>query len=544
MRCLFILTFLLISFLNFATDYHVGPSQSLSAISDVPWDNLQAGDNVYIHWKSNPYYEKWVINAQGTAQNPISIIGVSGPQGQQPVISGENASTAAGLNFWNDSRGVIKVGGSSIPSDGMPQHILIENLEIRSARPPFQFRDDTGRQETYSNNAASIYVEKAQHLTIKNCTLHDSGNGLFVGAFDGDTQDIMIDGNYIYDNGIEGRFYEHNTYTAAIGIIYQNNRFGPLRSGADGNNLKDRSAGLVVRYNWIEGGNRQLDLVDAEDSENLVNHPDYNSTFVYGNVLIEPDGDGNSQIIHYGGDSGTEADYRKGNLYVYNNTIISYRQGNTTLVRLSTNDETAHVNNNVIYTTDSGDKLAMSNEEGSVLLNHNWIKQGWKESHGTLTGQVVDNGNNIVGSDPGFLDLWNQDLTPIAGSDLIGNGQALNTAPWLSYPVDSEYAKHQNSQPRNGQEDIGAFEHQEVTGVASLDNETEILLYPNPADDELRILTRNGKVKSVRVYAVSLQLLKVGQEETINVQSLESGMYCVKVMLESGEEEIHPFMKR
>ena len=134
--------------------------------------------------------------------------------------------------------------------------------------------------------------------------LHDSGNGLFIGAFDGATQDILIEGNHIFDNGIENSYYEHNTYTAAIHITYQFNRLGRLRPAAAGNNLKDRSAGLVVRYNWIEDGNRQLDLVDAEDSAVLVNHPDYRRTFVYGNVLVEADGEGNSQIVHYGGDSG------------------------------------------------------------------------------------------------------------------------------------------------------------------------------------------------------------------------------------------------
>ena len=108
---------------------------------------------------------------------------------------------------------------------------------------------------------------------IRNCILRDSGNGLFIGANDGQTQDILIEGNWIYDNGIEGSIYQHNTYTAAIGITYQYNHMGRLREDCGGNNLKDRSAGLVVRYNWIEDGNRQLDLVDAEDSAVLVNHP-------------------------------------------------------------------------------------------------------------------------------------------------------------------------------------------------------------------------------------------------------------------------------
>ena len=173
-RLITLITLFLIICTAQATDYHVGPGQSLSAIADVDWTALQAGDNVFIHWRSTPYREKWVINVQGTAQNPISIIGVSGPNGDQPVIDGENAVTVAGLNFWNEPRGLIKIGGSNVPSDGLPQHIIIENLDIRSAYKDYQFTNDQGQTETYSNNAAAIYVEKAAHLTIRNCSLSNS----------------------------------------------------------------------------------------------------------------------------------------------------------------------------------------------------------------------------------------------------------------------------------------------------------------------------------------------------------------------------------
>ena len=281
------------------------------------------------------------------SKNPIVVQGVPGPNGELPVIEGTNATTPAGLNFWNEERGVIKIGGANSPPDTTPQYIIIENLEIRSGRPPYTFTGDDGTNLNYINNAASIYVEKAKHLTIRNCILHDSGNGLFIGAFDGLTEDILVEGNYIYDNGNNGSIFEHNNYTAAHNIIFQYNYFGPLRSGCLGNNLKDRSAGTVIRYNWIEGGNRALDLVD-DDGGGVSQFPEYSKTYVYGNVLIELNDGLNSQVAHYGGDSGNTNEYRKGTLYFYNNSVISYRTGNTTLVRLSTNDETADVRNNIV----------------------------------------------------------------------------------------------------------------------------------------------------------------------------------------------------
>jgi len=453
-----------------ATDYHIGPGQNLTNISDAPWATLQAGDNIYIHWRSQPYKEKWVINRKGTILSPISIIGVNNNLGQKPIIDGSNAVTVNGVNFWNESRGVIKIGGSNTPSDDLPEYIIIDNLEIRSARPAYQFTDDNGITQTYSNNAASIYVEKAAHLIIRNCTIHDSGNGIFIGAFDGQSENILIEHNYIYDNGIVGRIFEHNTYTAAIDITYQFNHFGPLRNGAGGNNLKDRSAGLKVRYNWIESGNRQLDLVDAEDSSVLVNHPSYTETFIYGNILVEPDAAGNSQMIHYGGDSGVIDDYRKGDLYVYNNTIVSTRSGNTTLVRLSTNDETAHVFNNIVYNTANGSNMALISGNGTLNFNNNWLPMNWRDCHCTIDGEVINNGNNIEGDDPLFNNFIGQDFTLQNNSDAIDSGSSLLAAVLPNNNIDFHYIQHQQSElrPIENTIDIGAYEFCDANGCGLL----------------------------------------------------------------------------
>jgi len=44
-----------------ATTYEVGPGKHYANINDVPWESLQAGDTVLIHWRSTPYKEKWVM---------------------------------------------------------------------------------------------------------------------------------------------------------------------------------------------------------------------------------------------------------------------------------------------------------------------------------------------------------------------------------------------------------------------------------------------------------------------------------------------------
>lgn len=445
-----------------ATVYEVGPGKPYATISAVPWESLGPGDTVLIHWRSTPYKEKWVICRQGTAEAPITVRGVAGPNGELPVIDGNGATTRQTLNFWNQNRAVIKIGGASNPPDTTPRHIIVENLDIRSARPPFTYTANNGAVQSYINNAASIYIEKGEYITIRNCRIHDSGNGLFVASSNSIvSREILIEGNHIYDNGNVDSLYEHNTYTAALGITYQFNRFGPLRSGALGNNLKDRSAGLTVRYNWIEGGNRQLDLVDGEDSSIIRSHPSYRSTFVYGNILIEPAGAGNRQIVHYGGDSGSTGSYRKGELYFHNNTIVSTRTDRTTLFRLSTNDEACDFRNNIAYVTAAGNTLSLVDSSGVLRLSHNWFKPGRVATFGTLTGTIQDDGTSVVGSAPGFADEGAQNFRLTSSSACRNAGTSLPAAAIpLHVPVE-QYLAHQKREgrPDDGMIDIGAYEY-------------------------------------------------------------------------------------
>ncbi|MGH9949691.1 MAG: putative Ig domain-containing protein, partial [Pyrinomonadaceae bacterium] len=438
------------------------PNTALDTIAEVPWATLQPGDTVLIYWKAAAYKEKWVICRQGTASQPITIRGVLGPNGERPVIDGNGAVTPTNLNYWNENRGTIKIGGANIPADTMPKYITIENLEVRGAYQGYQFARFNGQTQSYTQNAAPIYVEKAENLTIRNCIITDGGNGLFIGSLDlTPSRNILVEGNYLYGNGNAGSAFEHNNYTEALGITFQYNRFGPLRSGANGNNLKDRSAGFVARYNWIEGGNRNLDLVDAEDSTVIVNSPEYGKTFVYGNVLIKPDG-GNNQITHYGGDSGTTADYRKGKLYFYNNTIVSTRSGNTVVFRLSTNAETCDARNNILYTVNPGTSLAMLAESGILSLTNNWSKTGWRNSfEGAFDGSVSGGSTFVIGTSPGFVDLANQDFHLLSNGQAVDAGTALHADVLPTNNVIRQYVKHQSSETRpvSGAFDLGAYEY-------------------------------------------------------------------------------------
>lgn len=436
-----------------AADYHVGPGQTYAAIGEVAWESLSAGDTVYIHARPAPYAEKWVINRTGTADAPITVRGVPDANGTLPIIHGEGATMRTQLNYWNENRGILKIGGSNIPDNEKPVHIIVENLHFRRARGAFTGRSGPG---TYAANAAGIYVEMGDHITVRNCLLEDNGNGLFVASA---TTNMVIEGNYIFGNGNAGSIYEHNTYTAARNILYQYNRFGPLCSGCLGNNLKDRSSGTVIRFNWIESGNRQLDLVDGEDDPAIVADPAYLKTHVYGNILIEPDGAGNSQIVHFGGDSGNTDIYR-GTLYFWNNSVISTRTGNTTLFRLSTNNQTADVRNNIFYVTASGNRLALVDADGTLQHGWNLFKPGYVASHSGLSGTITSLGGNITAATPGFVSEAQQDFH-LAADSPARNIAGPFAAAASGYSLNREYLNHQASisRPSDGSLDIGAFEY-------------------------------------------------------------------------------------
>lgn len=456
-----------------AATYEVGPGKQYTTIGSAPWTTLEPGDTVLIYWKSTPYKEKWVICRKGTAKAPIVIRGVENADGQRPVIDGNGATTSASLSYWNQERSVIKVGGANKPADTTPEYITIENLEIKNARQPYTFKAHDGGTRSYTRGASAIYVEKGRNITIRRCVMYENGNGLVVASSDTTaTYDVTVDGNYFHTNGNPGSSKEHNTYSAAIGITFKYNRYGPLRAGSIGSALKDRSSGLVVRHNWIEGGNRQLELVDGEDSAIIRKDPLYRQAIVYGNILIEPTDEGNRQVVHYGGDSGVLANYRKGTLHFYNNTVISKRKVYTTvLFSMSTNDERIDARNNLFYMAASdGSRMKLVEEFGQLDMSRNWIKSGWGVTNATFRGTLRNNGM-VEGTSPAWVDEAGGDYHLTSGSTAVDAGGVLNTtiSGLLDFvlPFDMsgvEYKEHQRfqSRPVRGLLDIGAFEYQDL----------------------------------------------------------------------------------
>ncbi len=455
------------------TDYAVGPGKKYPSIGDVPFETLKAGDTVRIHHRKEPYREKLMIGGLGTAAQPIRICGVPGPAGELPVIDGKDATTRRQLDFPFDGhqvRGLVIVGHPhDKPYDQTPSHIVIEGLEVRNASPPNEFTDRAGKKAAYSEIVAGIFVERAKDLTIRGCIVTDNNNGIFIGTGGGPalSQNILIESNYIHHNGSLTRHYEHNVYNEGSNVVYQFNRFGPPRKGQNGQwgaNIKERSAGVVIRHNFIEDGAHLIDLVDAQEAKDTTRSmASFHVSHVYGNVLIRgasPDG----SMIHYGGDSGIFADYRKGTLFFYNNTVVVKNAGYkdwaaNAIFELSTNEEKLDSRNNVYWSEKPADSLHALGlfgardavTSGVATFSGDWLAIGITADDRT-EGKQTEIRLSLTGLDkqkrgsaPGFRDAANDDY-------------AIATPPTTPVPLSPEiapelwpraaYLKHQRGKAR------------------------------------------------------------------------------------------------
>lgn len=482
------------------TLYDVGPGLAYTSIGAVPWNQLQAGDTVAIHGRDTPYHELILISGEGTADAPIRIMGVPGPNGQKPIIDGQDAVLGPNLDYVYSAtatRGLVTISPTSQYTWGdKPAYIEISGLEIRNGHMGNSFTRPNGTTSAFLQNVAGIFVERGENITIRDCEIDNNSNGLFVASGDSEevtSRNILVQGNYIHDNGNVGIDRQHNVYTEAVGITFEDNHFGPLMPGAGGSNLKDRSAGLVVRNNWFEGGAHLLDLVDAEDCPLAAEDPSYKQTFVYGNVLVDTAGPGNSSsLVHYGGDSGVPEGYRQGTLYFYQNTVMiqGTRSGDdarwfTDVFRFDTNDQIADIRNNIFYCglppdaapgTEVTGLGLFDNQAGTASFGVNWISPDWhtwRNDDPPAGSQITGTSNFITNpeNDPGFADLGAFDFHLRSTSDSVDQSGVLSAAVIGKQEPVAQYVVHQGHEARTvigSAFDLGAFEGPAAVGPGNV----------------------------------------------------------------------------
>lgn len=495
--------------------YDVGVDKAYTALGQLPWSQLKGCDTVRIYAKPNnqPYHEMILVSA-GTNLAPTApnkfmrVIGVPDPvTGARPIIDGapdaqgklatqletlpgqaartlqyhDNASTTRALY----KLGLVMVGPQAgyNYNNGPAGYIGIENLDIRNSTYGNSFSDAQGKKtDSYAAFGSCLFVEAAAHLVVKNNVMHNCGNGLFINSKNSTllelSQDVLIEANTFYNNGnapvanVTNGYSEHNSYTEARDIIFQYNYFGDVRPGAFGDCLKDRSSGLIVRYNTFASScGLQLHLMDSTGGNALIyGEPNYASTYVYGNLFDVTPGSNNTNLVNYGGDSGLTANYRQGTLFFYNNTMVVRGDAThgiypeTLMFNLGMPNAVADVRNNLFYALPvtpgaPGKVQAMALGKGTVNMTNNWVSpnaaQYWV---GHLTGAVVNGWNTNLGANnnPILANVAQHDYRPALGSPLINAGNGLGNLTSNLLPVAQPGAVILRKQ--DGMIDIGAFE--------------------------------------------------------------------------------------
>jgi hypothetical protein len=320
----------LVPVVTLAAEYHIGPGQTYTTVGSVPWYSLKGGDTVFIHYKSTPYNEKILISGTGSPSAWIKVTGVPDPStGALPIISGRSATTGSNMHYrWTDSSGVNAIQHLGViqvaiqaPTNGvdasLPAYIEISNLQIQDGGGGngYTFTGENGTQGVYDDFAACIYIKSGQHIVIKNNIITNCGNGIYdwMGGgyaggntwFDGLTKDIQVIGNYFYGNGTPNNYNDHQLYTESDGVLIEGNHFGTVRSGMFGSQIKDRSAGTVIRYNYIEQApsSWDIDLVEPQEGAPVLEaSPRYKQAFVYGNIIVNTIAPDNFDVVHWNED--------------------------------------------------------------------------------------------------------------------------------------------------------------------------------------------------------------------------------------------------
>ncbi len=494
-----------------AAIYNVGPDAGqIPQLAGVPWAALQPGDVVNINAKPGGYHEIIQISAAGTAAQPITIRGIADPvTGELPVIDGDGAVMDPHVDFRNpvfENLGVILVTprkATYVYGQTFPAWINLETLAIRNALyradGSITFTDQHGATRLYDGFACGIYVEFAQHLTIRGCEISNNGNGIFANSKNGAAQatsHLLIEKNYIHSNGqpiipgISNGYAHHNIYVEAVGAVYQYNRFGPLRPSCFGCMIKDRSSGTVIRYNEVASTDASaiFAIMDPQGGSGYIETmPDYRDAFVYGNIITLQNSTTHSgiNVVWFGAYNGAQfyPALHRGTLHFFHNTVVNHQTG---VAAFSLTDPTysgtnaifekVDARNNVFFTDSAINAniwqafhLIVTAASPVIDLGMNWASPGTlKFWTGHPSGAIVNGWENLIVGDalgrnlPGFVSLNGLDYHLTSSADSIdAAGPLAAVALAQGHDVTEEYAAPQGSAPRavlGVRADLGAFE--------------------------------------------------------------------------------------
>jgi hypothetical protein len=370
---------------------------------------LQPGDELVLQGGVYTFDSRFNITVVGEPDQPI-------------VIRGKDGESAI-IHMNTGSQNILEVQGSA--------HLVIRDL-------------------TFRGGSHGIRLMGSNFITIEGCEIHDTGDVAISANSGGTYEGLVIRGNHIHDtNGTgEGMYLGCNNdacrvMNSLVEYNYIHHTNGPTVEQGDGIELKEGSAGNIIRHNVIHDtnypgiltysavGNGPPNIIEG----NLIwNTNDYGiqsaaDSIIRNNIVL------GSPIALQAHQAGSPS-----NQVVVHNTVIV--NGDGILVRNVSGPVV--VANNAVY-SQSGTAIRLISGDTSLVTVAGNVASGGIS--GTGSGSIEGNGIDADFVDGHYGGAPPLDLFPSPDSALIGAGAALHVAG-------SDF----NGTPRSGAADAGAYQ--------------------------------------------------------------------------------------
>ena len=444
-------TCLLFALSLFGATYEVGPGKPYADPLNLPWTQLADGDTIKVYYSPEPYRRFMFVGWSN-----FTIECVRSEDGKRPIFDADGAIGTKKVSFMNWDRGLFRVNWSDSPPTRLLENVTIRGCEIRNVwrdKSPqtgvlnkgFAGEDrPNGQYQPWPDNGAGIQATWVKNIVIEDNYIHDSKIGVAIfGAGTNISSNCTIRNNQFENLGRDDS-QSHVTYTECVGeSIYNNHSKQPPGWSSV---FKSRGICTKIYNNWIDGGDRVVDLVDSLLLRTT--YPTSCPDIVANNYITRENAIDNDAYIHFGGDGKDLAGYRT-QLYVLNNTIDTNRTLGNILVRTSAWTQTVVVLNNVFqwrrmarYGFLLGDwneyrKTGPNGERSKISYGSNWFQKGSCPDPVSiyflcgLVGplDVTDLGKNIWSKSTGDEDKppsngpgWDSNYYPTATSPLLDGG--------------------------------------------------------------------------------------------------------------------------
>lgn len=388
----------------------VGPGQDVeAAINDA-----QPGDEIVLLDGEYTLMDRFGIDIMGTEAQPIIIRAADGaqphlhrPNANQNIIDIDGAA-------WVEIRGIEFSGGSAGVRISGADHLTIADCEIH----------DTGDVALRANDGGVLY----ESLHIVHNHIHhtnDTGEGMYLGCNNNGCQ---------VANSIIERNYVHHTNQPSV-------------VQGDGIELKEGSYGNIIRDNVIHDTNYPCILTYSAVNNGAANVIERNVMWNCGDHAIQSAADAtirNNVILSAVQDGIAMQQHQSGNpqnLVVVHNTIL---QSTNDGISLRNAVGAVTIANNAIY-AQNGSAIFIGSGDTSMLTLAGNVGQGGVSgggggggyADGNLMADFVD--GHFGGAPP-------IDVFPAVGGALVGAGDP-------AHVIDDDF----NTLARDGEADVGAY---------------------------------------------------------------------------------------